>query len=50
MVLEGTIMNVRYRITLTPEERERLQSFVQGGKGRFRRLKRPQILLAAAAP
>ncbi len=41
-------MNVRYRITLTSEERDRLRSLVQLGKGRFRRLKRAQILLAAA--
>jgi transposase len=49
MVLEGTIMNVRYRITLTSEEREQLRSLIQAGKGRFRRLKRAQILLAAAS-
>ena len=42
-------MNVRYRITLTSEEREELRSLVQGGKGRFRRLKRAQILLAASS-
>ena len=42
-------MNVRYRITLTSEEREQLWRLVQGGKGRFRRLKRGQILLAAAS-
>jgi transposase len=41
-------MNVRYRITLTSEEREQLRSFVQAGKGAFRRLERAQILLAAA--
>lgn len=40
-------MNVRYRITLTSEEREQLRNLVQGGKGAFRRLKRAQILLAA---
>jgi transposase len=49
MVLEETIMNVRYRITLTSEEREQLRSMVQAGKGRVRRLKRAQILLAAAS-
>src|SRR5258708_16214602 len=49
MVLGGTIMNVRYRITLTSEEREQLRSLVQGGTGRFRRLKRAQILLAASS-
>jgi transposase len=42
-------MNVRYRITLTSEEREQLRTQVQGGKGPVRRLKRAQILLAADA-
>jgi transposase len=42
-------MNVRYRITLTAEERDQLRSFVQAGKGAFRRLKRAQILLASEA-
>jgi len=42
-------MNIRYRITLTSDEHEQLRSFVQGGKGAFRRLKRAQILLAAAS-
>lgn len=42
-------MNVRYRITLTPAEREQLRALVQAGKGRFRRLKRAQVLLAASA-
>jgi transposase len=49
MVLKETIMNVRYRITLTSEERELLRGMVQAGKGRVRRLKRAQILLAAAS-
>jgi transposase len=49
MVLKGAIMNVRYLITLTSEEREMLRGMVQAGKGRFRRLKRAQILLAAAS-
>jgi transposase len=40
-------MNVRYRITLTSEERDELRTFVHSGKGAFRRLKRAQILLAA---
>jgi transposase len=44
-----TTMNVRYRITLTDEERDQLQSFAQAGKGAFRRLKRAQILLASEA-
>ena len=42
-------MNIRYRITLTSEERDQLESFVQVGKGAFRRLKRAQILLASEA-
>ena len=42
-------MNIRYRITLTAEEREMLRGMVQAGKGRFRRLKRAQIVLAAAS-
>ncbi len=42
-------MNVRYRITLSSEERAQLQSLVQGGKGSVRRIKRAQILLAAAS-
>jgi transposase len=42
-------MNVRYRITLSVEERAQLQSLVSGGKGPVRRLKRAQILLAAEA-
>ena len=41
-------MNLRYRITLTSEEQEQLRSMVQRGKGSVRRLKRAQILLAAA--
>jgi transposase len=39
-------MNVRYRVTLSPEERAQLQGLVSGGKGRVRRIKRAQILLA----
>jgi len=42
-------MNVRYRVTLTPDEREHLEALVRGGKGAARRLKRAQILLAANA-
>jgi transposase len=42
-------MNVRYRVTLTAEERSELRTLVQAGKGAVRRLKRAQILLAAAA-
>jgi transposase len=36
-------------VTLSNEERERLRALVSGGKGRVRRLKRAQILLAADA-
>jgi len=42
-------MNIRYRVTLTIEEREQLQTLVSGGKGRVRKLKRAQVLLAADA-
>jgi transposase len=40
-------MNIRYRVTLSAEERARLLEMVQSGKGAARRLKRAQILLAA---
>lgn len=42
-------MNIRYRVTLAHAEREKLQELVSGGKGRVRKLKRAQILLAADA-
>jgi transposase len=42
-------MNVRYRVTLSREERSELQALVSGGKGAARRIKRAQILLAADA-
>jgi len=42
-------MNIRYRVTLTNEEREQLERFVSGGKGAVRKLKRAQILLATDA-
>src|SRR5437899_3326503 len=42
-------MNVRYRVTLSVEERAELEGFVSGGRGAIRRLKRARILLAAAA-
>src|ERR1041384_5534482 len=42
-------MNIRYRVTLTPEERQQLEALVRGGKGAVRKLKRAQILLAADA-
>ena len=40
-------MNVRYRVTLSEEERAQLDALVRGGKGAVRRVKRAQILLAA---
>src|SRR5215210_5872603 len=43
------LMNVRYRITLTLEDRDDLLRFILAGKGAFRRLKRAQILLASEA-
>ena len=42
-------MNLRYRVTLSVEERSQLEGLVSGGKGPVRRLKRAQILLAADA-
>lgn len=42
-------MNVRYRVTLSSEERTQLEALVRGGKGPTRRLKRAQILLASDA-
>jgi len=42
-------MNVRYRVTLSREERLELQALVSGGKGAVRKVKRAQVLLAADA-
>lgn len=42
-------MNVRYRVTLSKEERAQLDALVRGGKSPVRRVKRAQILLAADA-
>ena len=42
-------MNIRYRVTLTPEERQSLEALISGGKGAVRKIKRAQILLAADA-
>ena len=42
-------MNIRYRVTLSSEERQQLQAFASGGKGAVRKVKRAQILLAADA-
>ena len=49
MALQGVIMNVRYRITLTSEERAQLQDLVLGGRCSVRKLKRAQVLLASAS-
>ena len=40
-------MNIRYRITLTADERSQLVVLIQAGKAAVRRIKRAQILLAA---
>ena len=40
-------MNIRYRVTLSADERTQLEGIVSGGKGRVRRIKRAQILIAA---
>jgi transposase len=40
-------MNIRYRVTLSLDERTQLVEMVKGGKGAVRRLKRAQVLLAA---
>src|SRR5215475_4809679 len=42
-------MNIRYRVTLTTEERQQLEGLVRGGKAAVRTVKRAQILLAASA-
>jgi len=42
-------MNVRYRVTLTQDERHELGMLLGGGKQAARKLKRAQILLAADA-
>ena len=48
-ILEGTAMNVRYRVELSQAEREQLTALLSGGKHAARKLKRAQILLAADA-
>ena len=40
-------MNIRYRVTLTTDERLQLETMIQGGTVAVRRIKRAQILLAA---
>jgi len=42
-------MNIRYRVTLTAEERQQLEAVTGGGTSAARRIKRAQILLAADA-
>jgi len=42
-------MNIRYRVTLTAEERHELEALLSGGHGPVRTIKRAQILLAADA-
>ena len=42
-------MNVRYRVTLTQDERAELETLLRGGKSPARKLKRAKILLAADA-
>ena len=42
-------MNIRYRITLSSEERTQLLALVAGGKVAVRKIKRAQVLLAADA-
>jgi transposase len=40
-------MNIRYRVTLTTEERQQLEGLIRGGASAARRIKRAQVLLAA---
>jgi transposase len=42
-------MNIRYRVTLTPEERSTLETLVRVGRSAVRKVKRAQILLATDA-
>jgi len=42
-------MNIRYRVELAEEERQQLERLVAGGSQAVRKVKRAQILLAAAA-
>ena len=45
--MESERMNVRYLVTLDPEEKTQLEALVSGGTQRGRHMKRAQILLAA---
>jgi transposase len=42
-------MNIRYRVSLSSEERSELVALVAGGEVAVRKIKRAQLLLAAAA-
>ena len=42
-------MHIRYRVELEESERQQLETLVSGGTRAVRRVKRAQILLAAAA-
>ncbi len=42
-------MNIRYRVTLSDDERQMLEELVRGGRDAVRKVKRAQILLAADA-
>jgi len=42
-------MNIRYRVTLSSDERLQLETLIAGGKVAVRKIKRAQILLAADA-
>src|SRR5712691_10194001 len=46
---EASTMNVRYVVTLSPQERSDLRALVKGGSKKVRRIKRAQVLLAADA-
>ncbi len=45
----GTVMNVRYQVELSQEERNQLSKMLSGGKHATGKLKWAQILLAADA-
>ena len=47
-VAEGPAMHLRYRVDLEERERQQLEGIVAGGTRAVRRVKRAQILLAAA--
>jgi hypothetical protein len=50
VVEEEVRMNVRYRVELSQTERAELTALLSGGRHTARKLKRAQILLAAAGP